>query len=76
MEQERKRYPSDLTEAEWAILEPLVPQAKPSGHPPHCEHSGGGERHLLRAPGWHPLALPLQGLSSLADRVLLLLGLA
>ena len=33
MEQERKRYPSDLTEAEWAILEPLVPQAKPSGHP-------------------------------------------
>jgi putative transposase len=33
MEQERKRYPSDLTEAEWAILEPLVPQAKPGGHP-------------------------------------------
>ena len=33
MEQERKRYPSDLTEAEWAILKPLVPQAKPSGHP-------------------------------------------
>ncbi len=33
MEQERKRYPSDLTEAEWGILEPLVPQAKPGGHP-------------------------------------------
>jgi putative transposase len=33
MEQERKRYPSDLTEAEWAILEPRVPQAKPGGHP-------------------------------------------
>jgi putative transposase len=33
MEQEEKRYPSDLTEAEWAILEPLVPQAKPGGHP-------------------------------------------
>ena len=33
MEKEEKRYPSDLTEAEWAILEPLVPQAKPGGHP-------------------------------------------
>lgn len=33
MEKEEKRYPSDLTEGEWAILEPLVPQAKPSGHP-------------------------------------------
>ena len=33
MEQEEKRYPSDLTEAEWAILEPLVPRAKPGGHP-------------------------------------------
>jgi putative transposase len=33
MEEEKKRYPSDLTEAEWAILEPLVPQAKPGGHP-------------------------------------------
>jgi hypothetical protein len=26
-----KRCPSDLTEAEWAILEPLVLQAKPGG---------------------------------------------
>jgi putative transposase len=33
MEQERKRYPSDLTDREWAILEPLVAQAKPGGHP-------------------------------------------
>jgi transposase len=33
MDKEEKRYPSDLTEAEWAILEPLVPRAKPGGHP-------------------------------------------
>src|SRR5688500_12002727 len=33
MEQEGKRYPSDLTEAEWAILEPLIPAPKPGGHP-------------------------------------------
>jgi len=26
-------YPSDLTEQEWAILEPLIPPAKTGGHP-------------------------------------------
>jgi hypothetical protein len=26
-------YPSDLTEQEWAILEPLIPPAKEGGHP-------------------------------------------
>lgn len=26
-------YPSDLTDAEWVILEPLIPPAKPGGHP-------------------------------------------
>jgi putative transposase len=29
----RRAYPSDLTEAQWARLEPLVPPAKPGGHP-------------------------------------------
>jgi putative transposase len=33
MEQEGKRYPSDLTEAEWPILEPLIPPPKSGGHP-------------------------------------------
>jgi putative transposase len=33
MEQEGKRYPSDLTDREWAILEPLIPPPKPGGHP-------------------------------------------
>jgi putative transposase len=32
MEKE-KRYPSDLTDLEWAILEPLIPPPKPGGHP-------------------------------------------
>jgi putative transposase len=26
-------YPSDLTDAEWSILEPLIPPAKPGGRP-------------------------------------------
>lgn len=29
----RKAYPTDLKDAEWAILEPLLPKAKPGGRP-------------------------------------------
>jgi transposase len=29
----RKAYASDLRDAEWAILEPLVPAIKPGGRP-------------------------------------------
>ena len=29
----RRDYPSDLTDQEWAILEPLIPPAKPGGRP-------------------------------------------
>jgi putative transposase len=30
---ERKPYPSDLNDAQWQILEPLIPPAKPGGRP-------------------------------------------
>ncbi|WP_298629415.1 IS5 family transposase [uncultured Thermus sp.] len=29
----RRSYPSDLSDAEWAILEPLIPAPKPGGRP-------------------------------------------
>jgi putative transposase len=29
----RRDYPSDVRDEEWAILEPLIPPAKPGGHP-------------------------------------------
>ena len=29
----RRTYPSDLTDAQWAILEPLVPASKHGGRP-------------------------------------------
>ena len=29
----RKSYPSDLTDAQWTILEPLIPAAKHGGRP-------------------------------------------
>src|SRR5579884_2599369 len=29
----RKRYPTDLTDEQWALIEPLLPAAKPGGRP-------------------------------------------
>src|SRR5215207_7775420 len=35
----RRAYPTDLTDAEWAILAPLVPPSQPGGRPPaHARH--------------------------------------
>ncbi len=33
----RRAYPSDVTDKEWAILEPLIPTAKPGGRPQEIE---------------------------------------
>ena len=33
----RKSYPTDLTDSQWAILEPLIPDAKPGGRPRKAE---------------------------------------
>ncbi len=30
---ERESYPSDLTDAQWKLIEPLLPEAKPGGRP-------------------------------------------
>lgn len=29
----RQAYPSDLSDQEWDVLAPLIPPAKPGGHP-------------------------------------------
>jgi putative transposase len=34
---ERRVYPSDVTDQEWAILEPLIPAAKPGGRSQEIE---------------------------------------
>ena len=53
----RRRYPSDLTDAQWARLEPLLPLVRPGGRPrahPLREIIDA----LLRAARWHRLAGP------------------
>ncbi|MEO9030673.1 MAG: transposase [Ktedonobacteraceae bacterium] len=41
---ERMPYPSDVTDEEWAILEPLIPGEKPGGRPQEIER-----REILNA---------------------------
>jgi transposase len=35
----RRPYNTDLSDDEWQILEPLVPNAKPSGRPELTKHA-------------------------------------
>jgi putative transposase len=46
-----KRYPTDLTDDEWRVLEPLIPPAKPGGRPRSVDlrEIVNGVRYLLRA---------------------------
>jgi transposase len=47
MDVEKRRYPTDLTDAEWAILEPLIPAEKPGGPPRSVDMRESQRRHLL-----------------------------
>src|ERR1700720_3378404 len=49
------RYPSDLTDAEWALVEPMI---RPSAR---GEYSRGSQRNLLRALDGLPMAGAAQG---------------
>jgi transposase len=40
----RRRYPTDLTDAQWAVLEPLVPAPKSGGRP-----AAHGRREIVDA---------------------------
>ena len=46
MSSSRRPYPSDLTDAEWRVLAPLVPPAKTGGRPPR------DRREILDAIGY------------------------
>ena len=48
---ERRVYPSDVTDEEWAILEPLIPAVKPGGRPEEIERREivNGMLYVLRS---------------------------
>ncbi|HBQ98979.1 MAG TPA: hypothetical protein DD761_10760 [Cyanobacteria bacterium UBA11691] len=41
------RYPSNLTEQQWAIIRPLIPNAKTSGRPQTIEMRAKGEGRIF-----------------------------
>ncbi len=49
----RRRYPTDLTDAQWAVLAPLIPAPKPGGRPCRWERREivNGILYVLRAGG-------------------------
>jgi transposase len=53
---ERRVYPSDVTDAEWAILEPLIPAVKPGGRPEEIERREIESAHVVCAAQWLSLA--------------------
>ena len=44
----RRAYPSDLTDEQWAILGPNIPQPSLEGRPPMVGASRGRQRDLVR----------------------------
>ena len=55
----RKPYPTDLTDAQWRLLEPIIPAAKPGGRPAAYERREivNGILYLTRT-GCHWRCLP------------------
>ncbi len=53
------RYESDLTDAEWALVAPLIRPAKRGGRPAPGGCARGAQRHSLRALD----GLPMEGVA-------------
>jgi hypothetical protein len=64
----RRPYPTDLSDDEWEILKPLIPEAKPGGRP-RAHQPRALERHLLRLEGRVRLEAASSRLLALADRL-------
>jgi hypothetical protein len=55
------RYPSDVTDEEWALIEPVIPPAKHGGAATLGGGAGGDERRDVCAEHGLPVALSAQG---------------
>jgi hypothetical protein len=69
---ESLRYPSDLTDAEWAMLAPMIPPAKRGGRPRDVNVREVIQRHLLRALYRLPVEGPAEGSAAEEHGALLL----
>ena len=57
------RYPSDLTDDEWTLVEPFIPPAKPGGGKRRTDMRGH-ERGDVYSQYGLPMALPSEGFSA------------
>ena len=61
----RRRYDNDLTDEQWTLIGPSIPEARAEGR-----------RHSLLPAGWHGVATAAAGFAAVADRLLLPVSLA
>jgi len=69
-------YPSDLTAAQWALIEPLLSGGENTWTKEEGRSAVHYERDFLCAQGWHHLAHVAARFRSMEDRVPLLSPLA
>ena len=68
-------YASDMTDAEWALIEPLMPEYERLGRP-RTELAGSRQRHFLHCGYRLSLAVSAKSLSTIYHRAVLFLSLA
>ena len=71
----KERYPSDMTDMEWAIIAPLIPPQRPGGRHRETDMRGGYECRALRAAYGMPVAAVAEGFSTALHRLQLFLGM-
>lgn len=61
------RYAGDLTDAEWALVEPFMPKPSPVGRPRSTNLAQGGGGVLLHGRDGMPVAVAAEGIFALFD---------
>ena len=65
---DKLRYPSDLTDAEWAHIEPLIPPGKPGGGKRRVAIREGDQRRDVHSEHRLPVARAAQGFAAQKHR--------
>ena len=65
---DKLRYPSDLTDAEWAHIEPLIPPGKPGGGKRRVGYPRGDQRRDVHSQHRLPVARAAQGFAAQKHR--------
>ena len=75
-EQDRQRYPTDLTDGQWAVIEPLLPPPSTGGRPEKHPRRGDRERDFVCVAYRVCVADAATRLSAVADGLLVFQAVA